>query len=57
MSGAFLRRRDRTDRPLRVDHYSAAVNTYVLELGRVALEGTGKSISDDPGVRRAYLGL
>ena len=26
MSGAILRRRDRTDRPLRVDHYSAAVN-------------------------------
>ena len=26
MSGAFLRRRDQTVRPLRVDHYSAAVN-------------------------------
>ena len=28
MSGAILRRRDRTDRPLRVDHYSAAVNSF-----------------------------
>ena len=28
MSGAILRRRDQTNRPLRVDHYSAAVNTY-----------------------------
>ena len=27
MSGAFLRRRDRTKRPLRLGHYSAAVNT------------------------------
>ena len=27
MSGAILRRRDQTNRPLRVDHYSAAVNT------------------------------
>ena len=26
MSGAILRRRDQTDRPPRVDHYSAAVN-------------------------------
>ena len=26
MSGALSRRRDRTNRPLRVDHYSAAVN-------------------------------
>jgi len=26
MSGATLNHRDRTDRPLRVDHYSAAVN-------------------------------
>ena len=33
MSGAFLRRRDRTDRPLRVEHYSAAVK-----------EGLNKSI-------------
>ena len=27
MSGAFLRRRDRTVRSLRVEHYSSAVNT------------------------------
>ena len=29
MSGAFLRRRDRTARPPRVVHYSAAVNTLI----------------------------
>ena len=28
MSGASLRRRDRTARPLRVEHYWAAVNIY-----------------------------
>ena len=28
MNGAFLRRRDRTARLLRVGHYSSAVNTY-----------------------------
>ena len=28
MSGTFLRRRDRTARPPRVEHYSSAVNTY-----------------------------
>ena len=27
MNGAFLRRRDRTVRSLRVEHYSSAVNT------------------------------
>ena len=27
MSGTFLRRRDRTARPPRVEHYSSAVNT------------------------------
>ena len=31
MSGAFLRRRDQTGRPLRVDHYSAAVNSQSVE--------------------------
>ena len=28
MSGTILRRRDRTARPPRVEHYSSAVNTY-----------------------------
>ena len=31
MVGAFLRRRDRTVRSLRVEHYSSAVNTMSLE--------------------------
>ncbi len=34
MSGAILRRRDQTNRPLRVDHYSAAVN--ILEVLNVS---------------------
>ena len=31
MSGAILRRRDRTARSLRVVHYSSAVNTVFFE--------------------------
>ena len=34
MSGALLRRRDRTVRSLRVEHYSAAVNTKRRARGR-----------------------
>jgi branched-chain amino acid transport system ATP-binding protein len=30
---------------------------YVLENGRVALQGTGEELLNDDGVRRAYLGL
>jgi branched-chain amino acid transport system ATP-binding protein len=30
---------------------------YVLENGRVVLEGTGKELSDDPHVKEAYLGI
>ena len=30
---------------------------YVLENGRVVLEGTGKSLMDDPHVKEAYLGI
>jgi branched-chain amino acid transport system ATP-binding protein len=29
---------------------------YILESGRVAGEGTGRALLDDPHVRRAYLG-
>ncbi|NPV70075.1 MAG: ABC transporter ATP-binding protein [Firmicutes bacterium] len=29
---------------------------YVLETGRVVMEGTGGELLDDPGVRQAYLG-
>jgi branched-chain amino acid transport system ATP-binding protein len=30
---------------------------YVLENGRVVLEGTGKELSNDPHVKEAYLGI
>ena len=32
MSGAILRRRDRTGQPLRVEHYSAAVNSVEVKM-------------------------
>jgi branched-chain amino acid transport system ATP-binding protein len=35
----------------------AAKRAYVLENGRVALSGLAAEVKDDPGVRRAYLGL
>ena len=34
-----------------------ANRAYVLENGRVALSGAAADVKDDPGVRRAYLGL
>ena len=34
-----------------------ASHAYVLENGRVALEGSGEQLLSDDGVRRAYLGL
>src|ERR1700704_1517886 len=35
----------------------AAHRAYVLENGRVALSGAAAEVKDDPGVRKAYLGL
>jgi len=35
----------------------AAHRAYVLENGRVALSGFAAEVKDDPGVRKAYLGL
>jgi branched-chain amino acid transport system ATP-binding protein len=35
----------------------AAHRAYVLENGRVVLSGLAAEVRDDPGVRRAYLGL
>jgi branched-chain amino acid transport system ATP-binding protein len=34
-----------------------ANRAYVLENGRIALSGAAAEVRDDPGVRRAYLGL
>jgi branched-chain amino acid transport system ATP-binding protein len=36
---------------------SVAQRGYVLEGGRVVLSGTSEALRDDPGVRRAYLGV
>ncbi|MHB8612069.1 MAG: ABC transporter ATP-binding protein [Candidatus Dormibacteraceae bacterium] len=35
----------------------AANRAYVLENGRIALSGAASEVRDDPGVRKAYLGL
>jgi branched-chain amino acid transport system ATP-binding protein len=35
---------------------TSATNAYVLEVGRVALEGSGAELSQQESVRRAYLG-
>jgi branched-chain amino acid transport system ATP-binding protein len=34
-----------------------ADRAYVLQTGRVTLEGTAREIGEDPGVRKAYLGM
>jgi len=34
-----------------------ADRAYVLENGRIAMEGTGESLLSDPRIKRAYLGL
>ena len=50
MSGAFLRRRDRTVRSLRVEHYSSAVNKSTLTKGqRRKLSALCKSVGDAIG--------
>ena len=30
--------------------------TYVFEIGKIALSGDSRSLSDDPRIRTAYLG-
>jgi branched-chain amino acid transport system ATP-binding protein len=35
---------------------SIAERGYVLETGRLALEGRARELADNPEVRRAYLG-
>lgn len=34
-----------------------AVHAYVLENGRVVLDGTGSDLENDPNIKKAYLGL
>ncbi len=35
---------------------SIADRAYVLEVGKVALEGDAKAVAQDEGVKKAYLG-
>jgi branched-chain amino acid transport system ATP-binding protein len=35
---------------------SMSDRAYVLEVGRIVLEGTGRQLAMDEGVRKAYLG-
>ena len=51
MSGAFLRRRDRTARSLRMEHYSAAVNTLLFKTKTSGLSLTKACASSSPGSR------
>ncbi len=59
MSGAFLRRRDRTNRPLRVDHYSAALNREAVQQGMTVLLPRLIAIANaaKPYARRKYFHL
>jgi branched-chain amino acid transport system ATP-binding protein len=34
-----------------------ADRAYILETGRITLQGTGKEILDNPHVKKAYLGM
>ena len=34
-----------------------AESAYVLEIGRITLQGEGSHLMDDPHVKKAYLGL
>jgi branched-chain amino acid transport system ATP-binding protein len=36
---------------------AVADRAYVLETGRIVLEGTGRELAADPRIREAYLGL
>ena len=36
---------------------AVADRAYVLETGRITLEGSGRELLDDPKVRAAYLGV
>jgi branched-chain amino acid transport system ATP-binding protein len=40
-----------------VESLEIADRAYVLQTGRVTLQGTAKEISDNPEVRKAYLGI
>ena len=45
MSGTILRRRDRTARPPRVEHYSSAVNNHGYTLRRAKGKGASGFIA------------
>ena len=37
--------------------FDLADRAYVIETGRVAMHGTTAALSEDPGIRQAYLGI
>ena len=37
--------------------FDLAHHVFVVETGRVTMEGTAEALSDDPRIRQAYLGL
>ncbi|HOJ93876.1 MAG TPA: hypothetical protein PK390_01435 [Fervidobacterium nodosum] len=41
---------------LNLDFHTKIFPDYVLETGRIVLEGTGKDLLEDERVRKAYLG-
>ena len=43
--------------PANAGKLDAADRAYVLENGRVAMSGAAAALRDDPGVRKAYLGV
>ena len=56
MSGTILRRRDRTARPPRVEHYSSAVNTRQHAMPAMAAAGADEAVRPaQPDQRRAAL--
>jgi branched-chain amino acid transport system ATP-binding protein len=62
MHGAFVKIHSRGTSILLVEQnvglaLDVATRGYVLESGRIALEGTAEELNANPAVRAAYLGM